>query len=172
MARLSFLRLATFGKVNFELYTSLGRVLAKLSLHEPLRAGINSKPTHLRDLLMLMDVTARAIPSTDVPTTPPRSKGAPLDVLASASVPRLSSEALDALTQPTALLVRVAFTLGNLTASNDRNRRVVSPKSTSEWKTHRCVPEGQARDSTRASSLLLLSAALSRTRRSRFLTFT
>ena len=28
--------------------------------------------THLRDLLTLMDVTAQAIPSTDVPTTPPR----------------------------------------------------------------------------------------------------
>ena len=110
-----------------EVMFNVARVLAKLSLHEPLRAGINSKPTHLRDLLTLMDVTAKAIPSTDVPTTPPRAKGtnAANDVLASSSLPRISSEALDALQQPTALLVRVAFTLGNLTASNDRNRALI-----------------------------------------------
>jgi hypothetical protein len=74
-----------------DLMFNVTRVLAKLSLHESLRVGINSDPAHLLDLLVLLEMS------------------------------RLDGQGL-------ALVVRVAFTLGNLTASNEQNRMRIGVK--------------------------------------------
>ena len=80
---------------------NVARVLAKLSLHESIRQGINADPRHLLDLLDLLHSTA------------------------SWALVRTSGPAGPAAAQGIALMVRLAFTLGNLTASNERNRAAV-----------------------------------------------
>jgi len=88
--------------VHSELMYHATRVLAKLSLHESMRQGINSDSSHVAALLKLLDV-----------------KGAEW------SASEDGSQSASASPQATALLVRVAFTLGNLTASNERNRVLI-----------------------------------------------
>jgi len=86
-----------------ELMFNVARVLAKISLHDTLRQGINSSGNnHLASLLALMEHTAR----TALP---------PLHSIAGQQQQQQQ--------QGIALMVRVAFTLGNLTASNEKNRR-------------------------------------------------
>lgn len=87
--------------MHSELMYHATRVLAKLSLHESMRQGINSDSSHVTGLLKLLDV-----------------KGAEWSASQDGSHVASSPQA-------TALLVRVAFTLGNLTASNERNRVLI-----------------------------------------------
>jgi hypothetical protein len=88
-----------------ELMYHATRVLAKLSLHETMRHAINGDPTNVAGLFELLDAKGTEWAGG--------GQGAP---------PQASTS------QATALLVRVAFTLGNLTASNDRNRMLVGAK--------------------------------------------
>lgn len=83
-----------------ELMFNITRILAKISLHESLRAGINSDKNNVLNLVDLLNVTARKMDF------------------------RLSSWSSQS-SQLVALLVRVSFTLGNLTASNERNRMLI-----------------------------------------------
>lgn len=73
--------------------------MAKISLNESLRSNINSNVEHLRDMVQLMRHTTHAITAK----------------------PTLSSQCV-------AVLIRISFTLGNLTASNDRNRELIGIK--------------------------------------------
>jgi hypothetical protein len=90
--------------VHSELMYHATRVLAKLSLHESMRQGINSDSRHVAGLLKLLEAKGSEWSDFD-----DRSHGS----------------TVAALPQATALLVRVAFTLGNLTASNERNRALI-----------------------------------------------
>ena len=81
-----------------ELMFNVARVLAKLSLYESMRASLNVDPCHVQDLLHVMAMAQPRLSSD--PSKPP------------------SKEVLG-------LIVRLAFTLGNLTASNDRNRELI-----------------------------------------------
>jgi hypothetical protein len=84
-----------------DLMFNITRILAKLSLHESMRSGINSDKNNVLNLLDLLNVTARRIFNLSSTTEAANSS------------------------QLYALLVRVSFTLGNLTASNERNRILI-----------------------------------------------
>lgn len=88
-----------------ELMFNITRILAKVSLHETLRAGINSDTKNVLNLAHLLNVTAKKV----------------ISPIGSSSSSQLY-----------ALLVRISFTLGNLTASNERNRVLIGTCSTGE----------------------------------------
>jgi len=90
----------------WELALNAARALAKLSLHEPMRAQLNADPKRILDMF---DALQRAHRATD-------------DVAKTDDGDAMNTEAS---TYP-AVVVRLGFVLGNLTAGNDRNRRLVA----------------------------------------------
>ncbi|KAH8097921.1 hypothetical protein JL720_840 [Aureococcus anophagefferens] len=91
--------LRPFGTRYWELTLNVARALAKLSLHEPTRTALHGDPKRLGDVLATLEAAhegALALGGTAEPS--------------------------DALAPMPAVVLRLAFALGNLTASNDANR--------------------------------------------------
>ena len=94
--------LRPFGTRYWELTLNVARALAKLSLHEPTRTALHGDPKRLGDVLATLEAA---------------HEGA----LALGG----DAEPSDALAPMPAVVLRLAFALGNLTASNDANRVVL-----------------------------------------------